>query len=302
MKQHYRRFNPRIYTFAFLFILLGLSFSCSKSKEEELPPKKLTSLQKDSITIVNSKWRETAIKDGVNLKITSLPIFNSAQVIHIVEVDTAIANVVFAVTVPVDYVRTSTQAIEKNAIVAINGTYGYSNDSGKFSRHFVKVDNVVKYYTQNHEFATRATGIITVTNNFVDISYWNKDKERGKAGSAQYAIVSGPLILDDDKEVEMYDNNFVYDRHPRTFMALSKGKVILGVVDGRDQPRAYGMSLLELRFFAETMGYTDLINLDGGGSSTLYVKGYSYSGVVNRPTDATGERTVKSVFYIKNKE
>jgi exopolysaccharide biosynthesis protein len=297
-----KRYNQGFYTFnysiVFLFILLSFFFSCSKEKEE---PKTITQHERDSTTIVNAVWKEIIIKDGVKLKNTSLSILNSTQAFYIVEVDTSMANVVFAVAVPPGYVTTSEQAITHNAIVAINGTYFFGDYSSNDSRHFVKVDNVVNYYTQDAEFATRATGVISVTHNIVDISDWSREKEKNNAGEAEYAVVSGPLIIDNGIPVKTWDNNFVYDRNPRTFMAIKKGKVILGVVDGRDEPRAYGISLTELRFFAKVMGYSDLINLDGGGSSTLYVKGYDADGVVNVPSDGS-ERTIKSIFYIKNKK
>jgi exopolysaccharide biosynthesis protein len=40
------------------------------------------------------------------------------------------------------------------------------------------------------------------------------------------------------------------------------------------------------------------INLDGGGSTTMWLKGM---GVVNHPSDKTGERTVANALVIKNK-
>jgi exopolysaccharide biosynthesis protein len=49
------------------------------------------------------------------------------------------------------------------------------------------------------------------------------------------------------------------------------------------------------------MGATDALNLDGGGSSTLYIQGY---GVINYPCDNgiydhEGERAVPSVLLVK---
>lgn len=281
-----------------LSILAVLFCSCYKEGNE---PEAITRQEQDSITIVNAVWKETQIREGVKLKTADLHIFQSNQAIYLVEVDISAPDVIYAVSVPPDFVTTSTQAIEHDATVAINGTYFWGDYSSTDSRHFIKVDNVIRYYTQDTEFSTRATGIITITGNSVDISDWNSEKEKNKAGEAAYAMVSGPLIIDNGLPVKMWDNAFVYNRHPRTFMALKKGKIILGVVDGRDEPRAYGMNLTELMFFAKKLEYSDLINLDGGGSSTLYVKGYDADGVVNTPSDGK-ERAIKSIFYIKNKK
>lgn len=38
------------------------------------------------------------------------------------------------------------------------------------------------------------------------------------------------------------------------------------------------------------------MNLDGGGSSVLVTAG---AGIVNRPSDATGQRTLGNVFLVK---
>ena len=42
-------------------------------------------------------------------------------------------------------------------------------------------------------------------------------------------------------------------------------------------------------------GAVDAANLDGGGSATMWIKGL---GVVNHPTDSTGERPVSNALVI----
>jgi exopolysaccharide biosynthesis protein len=47
------------------------------------------------------------------------------------------------------------------------------------------------------------------------------------------------------------------------------------------------------------------MNLDGGGSTTMYIKKQSDNGVVNYPSDNKqfdhyGERKVANIIYIKN--
>ena len=57
-------------------------------------------------------------------------------------------------------------------------------------------------------------------------------------------------------------------------------------VDGR-RDNASGMSLDELAAFAGglELKLDDAVNLDGGGSTSLYVAGATPSGVVNYPSD-----------------
>ena len=48
--------------------------------------------------------------------------------------------------------------------------------------------------------------------------------------------------------------------------------------------------------FWETLSIImDAINLDGGGSTTMWIKG---KGVINFPSDASGERPVSNVLLI----
>ena len=58
-----------------------------------------------------------------------------------------------------------------------------------------------------------------------------------------------------------------------------------------------GMNLSELRELAHLLGCVDVLNLDGGGSTTLYVSGQGQTGVVNKPSGGV-ERAVASMLYV----
>jgi len=62
-------------------------------------------------------------------------------------------------------------------------------------------------------------------------------------------------------------------RHPRTLLAWNDTHGFLIVIDGRTT-QSVGMSFQEMATFCSTtLGATDAINLDGGGSSTIVVEG-----------------------------
>lgn len=84
-------------------------------------------------------------------------------------------------------------------------------------------------------------------------------------------------------------------RHPRSAIAIAKDSstVMFAVVDGR-RPWSVGMSLGELGDALIALGAWDAMNLDGGGSSTLWVNG----SVVNYPSDAAGERAVGNALFV----
>jgi hypothetical protein len=87
----------------------------------------------------------------------------------------------------------------------------------------------------------------------------------------------------------------VCDRNPRTAIGITAtNHVILLVVDGRS-PGSTGMTLYQLGKEMKTLGAASAMNLDGGGSATMWIKGL---GVVNHPTDSSGERPVSNAIVI----
>ena len=84
-------------------------------------------------------------------------------------------------------------------------------------------------------------------------------------------------------------------RHPRTMIGLDKdGSIWLVVVDGRQLDHSVGMNFAELQRLADRLSLTDALNLDGGGSTTMVVKGK----VINRPSDPTGPRAVSDAIVV----
>ncbi len=94
--------------------------------------------------------------------------------------------------------------------------------------------------------------------------------------------------------------------NPRTLAGFdASGRIALVGVDGR-RPNAHGMSLPSLAQYGKDLGLVDAVNLDGGGSSTVWVRGATPSGVVNYPSDAGkqefadhhGSRAVSGGFFV----
>lgn len=87
-------------------------------------------------------------------------------------------------------------------------------------------------------------------------------------------------------------------RHPRTAIGVSKDRrtVWLYVVDGR-ATTSVGMTTSELADAVRALGAWDALNFDGGGSTTLVIDGQ----VINKPTDATGEREVGNALLVRER-
>lgn len=113
-------------------------------------------------------------------------------------------------------------------------------------------------------------------------------------------IVAGvPQLIKNRKiditwEQEKASRSFVETRHPRTAVAkLKDGKFLMITVDGRSEASG-GIGLQDLAEYLLSLGATDAMNLDGGGSTTMFVDGK----VVNHPSDKDGERKVSDAILV----
>jgi exopolysaccharide biosynthesis protein len=88
---------------------------------------------------------------------------------------------------------------------------------------------------------------------------------------------------------------FATDKHPRTAVGLrADGTWVFVVVDGRQPTLSVGMNLNDLSDLLLSLDCVDALNLDGGGSSTLYYQG----SIANSPSDTTKERPVSDAIVI----
>lgn len=99
-------------------------------------------------------------------------------------------------------------------------------------------------------------------------------------------VVGGrPRIVEDGEPVLYPGSDLCTARHPRTMAGFSRDRrtLILAVVDGRSSA-SIGMTCAEESALLIELGADVGMNLDGGGSSTMWLRG---PGVVNDPSDGT---------------
>lgn len=100
---------------------------------------------------------------------------------------------------------------------------------------------------------------------------------------------AGPTLIMKGSILPKFRNVASSERAPRTAIGVNDRKeVVIVVVDGREPEFSVGMSLGELANFLKSQWVSEGYNLDGGGSTTLVLKGKT----LNRPSDVTGERAV----------
>jgi hypothetical protein len=88
---------------------------------------------------------------------------------------------------------------------------------------------------------------------------------------------------------------FALRRNPRTIAGVTReGDLLLVAVDGRAPGYSAGLDFEEEAAVMRSLGARDAVNLDGGGSTTMTIRG----AVVTRPSDATGERPIGDAILV----
>ena len=93
------------------------------------------------------------------------------------------------------------------------------------------------------------------------------------------AIGAGRILIQDGKIPDVGPAN--QPRHPRSMIGWNQQYLYFVVIDGRQPGVSVGMSYPEMAALAEEYGCTDAIELDGGGSATLWAMGK----ILNSPCD-----------------
>lgn len=270
------------------------------------------------------KWKVTMLQPGL-VHYNFEGYINSQkanQIINILEVDVS-ASSPFEILIvnPVKTDSLSSVANSYNAIAGINGTY-------ETNASFVKCDGELfgtvdlepghlRYW--KHE---GALFVDSQKNNFL-ITFGSRNSYL-KSGFPN--VLSGaPMLIDnyvpvgttfigDVSKIDI--NKLEYEdyrrhqgvRHPRTAIAItSDNKLLLITVDGRRSGISEGMSAKELTLMIkDNFDPLSALNIDGGGSTTMWTKYHGLNGVVNYPTDNKvfdhyGQRKVRSFILVKEK-
>lgn len=280
----------------FALLVVGVSFAMQA----------WTQTAEDSLAIINAKWETTLSEDGIFHKRALIPmLYNGSQHVNYVEIPRS-RKFIFGLGSPGGMERTSDIALEHQALAAINGSY-YNMKVGN-SVCFLKVGSEVVDTTTASEFKQRVTGAVHVNKRKVRVMPWSVEVERAYKGRKGTVLASGPLLLKDG-DICSWDNcgkKFITTKHPRSALYVTPKSVVFITVDGRSPGNAVGVNIPELAHLIKVLGGTDAINLDGGGSTTLWMSQEGEGRVLNCPSDNKsfdheGERSVSNAFFVKRR-
>jgi len=195
--------------------------------------------------------------------------------------------------------RTSSMATRSDGIAAING--GYYNTTTYMTNSYTEIDGFyigggesnrsVLGFSGNHQAIAKRTKL---SSSFVpdDPTDWEKIVD-AMGGRGHFVTADGVLIVQDNEGTTSSHYGL---RNPRTAIGYTTNpyKSYLVTVDGRQDGFSVGMTYTELAQLMADLGIEQSISLDGGGSTTAWIKG---EGIVNSPSGGS-ERSVVNAWVV----
>jgi exopolysaccharide biosynthesis protein len=253
----------------------------------------------------NIKWKREKIASGLIWKSTHTMLNDSVlQNINLLIVNTKRR------TVSIWYEAGKNSALSKQAaragaLAAVNAGFFNIKEGGSVT--YIRTGGNIADSDTAGKWSRNSnmTGSLLIDNNgnvFIENSHTNSWYDT----HPEYpeVLVTGPLLISGKKRIQLPPTPLVVNRHPRTVIG-KKGnrKVVILTLDGRTA-QAAGMTLSEVAELMHLLRCKDAVNLDGGGSTTMWIAGKPFNGVVNMPSDNKkfdheGERAVSDILIVK---
>jgi exopolysaccharide biosynthesis protein len=206
---------------------------------------------------------------------------------------------------PLQNIPVSKQASGADAIAAVNGGFFNMRDGGsstyiRTAGRIVDTDTAKKWLRNSNISGS----VMIKSGNELYIEKAMPNAWYDEHTEYEDVLLAGPLMVKDRIKLRFPETSLVINRHPRTAVGIrNHRKVILVTVDGRTS-EALGMTINELADLMTLLRCRDAINFDGGGSTTMWISGKPFNGVVNMPCDNKkfdheGERATSDVIIIR---
>jgi exopolysaccharide biosynthesis protein len=258
--------------------------------------------------LAKAPWQKEKITKGVVWQHYHFPdLFGARQHVSVLDIDlnqkTLKVNIAYRDSL---LLPTSTLAGGAGAIAAINGNYFHTEEGGSVC--FLKVNG--------HILDTSRTDLTErlFLDQLDDIAF--TVDASNKAGimicppagwqslkNIPTILSAGPVLMSEGKLVTPGPHSFNDSRYGRSGAGITlDNHFILITVDGNTSGSA-GMTITEFARLFVSFGCVRAMNLDGGGSATMWIKGKPDKGVVSHPSDNKlfdhkGERAVANAIVV----
>ena len=240
-------------------------------------------------------WYTRPIAEGVTLETKRYDsLFGGVQFGSVLRVDLDVAGVEVRPVEARGCQTTSALAREVGAVAAVNGGFF---DGSCASVSLLKIDGALIASNARGRSAFGLTRQGTPEIRWVGAGLDWPNAHHAIGGLSRIAR-SGAIDVEWERDAASY--SFTYQAHPRTAVGIGAGsELIMATLDGRTAA-GVGASLFDFGQWLVWLGAEEALNLDGGGSTTLWT---TTEGVVSFPSDNgyadhRGERGVASILAI----
>jgi hypothetical protein len=251
-------------------------------------------------TLKDDVWARDTLAVGVVWhSADSESVFDRPQAINLIEVKPGRASdvglgIVAASMYGQDRMTTDDFGRFSGALFAVNGGFAHGGQ-GSMNSGIVKIHgNVLPHLAvEPEELRFVGSGAFGIDDHGVihyrlrEADSWQDDwpEVHSALAGGHMLLLGGELTspVDTEDYQSAREMRHAGQPHPRTAICTRADEATLLItVDGRHEGRAEGLTLHELGRFLTHLGCRDALNLDGGGSTTMWIDGH---GVVNRPSD-----------------
>ncbi len=266
----------------------------------------------DSLPVANAEWETVELGRGAVSMYAQLPLFYSTQSISVIKYPARRFRTEILHRPGEQCGTVDRLAGDAGAKMAVNACY--FNVKKLIPTVYFRVGDEVLGHTRPNE-VFRVDGLVAFKDKKgrkIRIEYSDTTQYEAVAGKCHSVLASGPVLVK-DREIVVpmltgdsrdganlaalteenrtkvkhrtnYSSSDFFDkRHPRAAVGFDdKGYIYYVVIDGRFKGQADGASIYETAQICRWLGMTDAINLDGGGSSTIWSE---ETGIINYPYD-----------------
>lgn len=257
----------------------------------------------DSTAFVNAEWNWKDLGKGAVAGSAHISMFGGDQTVSIVKYPAKKFRTGIEESAGDLCVTTDSLAARTQALAAINGSY-FNVKTLQPCTYFALNHNEISRTAKTEFFRTNAlVAFKDKKGRKMDIMLCDTTLYEHYTKHYHAALASGPLLVKDGNiPVFATDKKFSNVRHPRTLIGKdNRGYYYFVTIDGRAKNHADGATLTESALIALWAGMSDAMNLDGGGSTTIWT---AEDGVLNHPTDNkkfdhAGMRRVPNIIVVK---
>lgn len=260
----------------------------------------------DQNKVATFNWTTNTVKSGITYKSGQFTLFGATQrKIYVLDITLNEANTL-GIGFSTNNAATTTMCNNYGAVGGVNA--GYFPLSGATDKDpYIRI-NGATIQNGNLDVSPIFTNAALVINknvaSIVKFTANNNNLNLIAAAlpviEAENVLVCGPILITGN---QIEDQNLASTHNTssaaRTGIGVSADgkRVFMVVVD--TGAGSTGVTTPQLAKILQALGAVDAMNLDGGGSSTMFVKNQGNNGLVNLPSGSTTQRAVRSIVYVK---